>query len=188
MKNTEPWFEFLSQACPEGKGFVKVQRSESPEGYLFLDLTTQNEKTSLQVRFAVSLVDSEGFSLPIHSGEISSAISSLDVRLRVARSNRPDLPLMVAAAPDILWPRSHAWMLGEYLAERDLPLWIDLRGLAEARVLEWMNRLSDTGLACPRLAVEIAFGGETCSQILSGSGAWVIGFVEELGGRQIGQM
>lgn len=189
MKNSKPWFDFLSVACPEGNGVIRVERSESLERTLFLDLKSKRNQNEIHVRFAVGLADSEGLSRSIHSGEISPAVDSLDRRLREARSKHPELPLLVAASPETLWPRSHAWMLGEYLAERDLPLWVDIRHLPGERALEWMGRLQETGLACPRMAIEISLGqGLSAASPLVGSGACAIGFRRETGEWEIGQM
>jgi hypothetical protein len=113
--------------------------------------------------------------IKIRSAEPSKPLAALDRTLRELREACPALPLMVLFRPQVYQPRSHAWMLGEYLAERDLPLWADLSGLHPSRMADWARNLVECGLACPRLAVQVS-GSLSLADlpVLQGTGSWLV--------------
>jgi len=171
------WLRFLQNCLSVDDRSIRFTFQECPAGFTHLVIKPAPAQVpgEPEVEFAVGKLDETGVCQNIHSGEPSPPITALDERLKQARLEYPSQPLLVWAAPETPWPRGHSWMLGEYLAERDLPLWVDLSGLERERAREWVSNLYQTGLACDRTAVQVS-SGVTPDDLtpLTGLGVWVV--------------
>jgi len=99
----------------------------------------------------------------------------LESTFRRLRGRFPSLPLLAMLKPDSYRPRCHAWMLGEYLAERDLLLWADLCHLHPARMADWARNLSECGLASPRAVIQVTERLDARDlPALAGTGVWLV--------------
>lgn len=182
MRNSDPWFDFLGREFAEGRGPAGFRFAELPRSCLKVELWRATEPTGSVFEALAGVLDETGESDRLRSAEPSEALADLDTRLRELRAAHPSIPLLVRRRPDRYLPRSHAWMLGEYFAERDLPLWADLSVLHPARAVDWARNLVETGLACPRLLVQLPprLAPEDVSA-LRNSGSWVLA-VQKAGG------
>ena len=192
IKNSEVWFSFLENQTSMGPAPILVRaeplgesqmdhrnHTPPPPAHKFLyriehpDKTQDECKASLTL--ATALVDEGPVSGGIRSGDPSIPLMELDSAFRTLRAEYPSLPLLALVRPECYRPRSHAWMLGEYLAERDLLLWADLSHLHPARMADWARNLSECGLASPRAVIQVT---ERLSArdlpVLTGTGVWLV--------------
>lgn len=158
MRNSDPWFDFLSREFPEGRGPGGLAVEEIGPGHLRVRLWKGVGPIGSVFEAMAGVLDDTTVSDRLRSAEPTGALSNLDAQLGGLRAEHPALPLLVHWQPDRYLPRSHAWMLGEYLAERDLPLWADLYPLHPSRAVDWTRNLVETGLASPRLLVRLPPG------------------------------
>lgn len=102
-------------------------------------------------------------------------IASLDASMRRSREENPTIALAAYLKPQNYWTRGQAWQLGEYLAERDLLLWIDLMHLHPERAVAWVRFAVDMGLTCPRTFLAISPPIELDDlPLLVETGTWLI--------------
>ncbi len=125
--------------------------------------------------FAAALVDEGPESREIRSGDPSQPLIHLEATLQALRKEFSSLPLLALLKPELYQRRCHAWMMGEFLAERDLLLWTDLRHLHPARMADWARNLSECGLASPRAVIQVTerLGVEDLPA-LTGTGVWLV--------------
>jgi hypothetical protein len=158
IKNSEVWFRFLQQETVDGTASIQLQTENLTEK-TFLQRIECLEKNQDEQRaslvFAAALVDEGAEGRAIRSGDPSISLIKLESSFRVLRSEFPSLPLLAMLKPESYRPRCQAWMLGEFLAERDLLLWADLRDLHPARMADWARNLSECGLASPRAMFQV---------------------------------
>ncbi|MBV6481463.1 MAG: hypothetical protein DIKNOCCD_01185 [bacterium] len=111
----------------------------------------------------------------LHSGEPSPSILKLDRDLQALRNQYPSLPLLVLVCPELYRSRIHTWILGEYAAERKLPLWVDLRHLHPARQCDWVRNFTECGLVSHSCVLVIGPGlRREDFPCLRSTGAWLI--------------
>jgi hypothetical protein len=152
---------------------LRGQLTELGQSAFLLDLSSK--EGSFPGSFAaVYPPDHEGDET-LRSGQRSVYLERLDRDLRGIRKAHPCLPLVVLLSPVAYRPRNHTWMLGEYLAERDLPLWVNLTLLHPARQADWVRSLVEGGLACPRLLAQVGEALEFSDlPVLAGTGTWIL--------------
>lgn len=178
MRNSAFLLRFLNQLSSIGAGEIGFQRLSPEDGEEWLELWGSGvleKDASQRIRFAVCSVREPESDGGTRSGDPSPILDALDGCLRESRSKHPQTPLLVLARPASYWARSHAWLLGEYLAERDLPFWVDLHDKHPAHLVDWCRSIYACGLACDRLVLQI--GGSVEPEdlpFLQRSGAWLL--------------
>lgn len=165
--NAHAWFGFLATACPNGEGAISVTRDGSE---WFIESGDSGGFRCL----AAELPDAEEDGR-VRSGDHYEPLQDLDLALRSLRQGRLDLPLVAVLKPDRYRSRNRLWMLGEYLTERDLPMWVDLTSLHPARAADWARNIAECGLANPRTVMDI---GQSLTPedipALRETGVWVV--------------
>lgn len=148
---------------------------ETPARFALRFLDAIASASTTRVSFAIARISEEGLDPQLRSGEPFLIVGSLDRSLRETRKNHPDLSLGAWLEPAEVWPRQPCWMLGEYLAERDLFLWIDLRKHPPEKAVDWLRTVVVYGLASGRTfaLVDDRLGGQALSG-LDGSGVWLM--------------
>lgn len=188
LKNTAVWFHFLDTVINKGPAPVRIETrtlhlaDETPSSSQPTTFLHQVEcpaplmaQGSSSLTFATALVDQGPENLEIRSGDPSQTLIHLEATLRALREEFPSLPLLALFKPDHYQRRCHAWMVGEYLAERDLLLWADLRHLHPGRMADWAHNLADCGLASPRAVFQVT--ERLCAEdlpALDGTGVWLV--------------
>ncbi len=182
IRNSEVWFSFLESVTDKRSVSVSIWTeplSDSPSGRCNLhhieSLNQPQDQKRSSLTLAAAVVDEGPVTGGIRSGDPSIPLMNLDSAFHTLRAEFPSLPLLALIRPESYRPRSHAWMLGEYLAERDLLLWADLSHLHPARMADWARNLSECGLASPRAVIQVT---ERLSArdlpVLTGTGVWLV--------------
>lgn len=158
VKNSEVWFRFLQRVTVDGTASIQIQTEHLTEKTFLqriecLEKNQDKQRTSLVL--AAALVDEGTEGRAIRSGDPLISLIELESSFRALRTEFPSLPLLAMLKPESYRPRCQAWMLGEFMAERDLLLWADLRHLHPARMADWARNLSECGLASPRAAFQV---------------------------------
>jgi hypothetical protein len=158
IKNSQVWFRFLQRETVDGTTSIRIQTENLTEKTFLHRIEClekdQDEQKAFLV-FAAALVDEAAEGRAIRSGDPSISLIELESSFRSLRVEFPSLPLLAMLKPESYRPRCQAWMLGEFLAERDLLLWADLRHLHPARMADWVRNLSECGLASPRAVFQV---------------------------------
>lgn len=122
-----------------------------------------------------AILEDPPFDEHLHSGELSPSINKLDADLQNLRLSYPSLPLAVLFYPELYRSRIHTWMVGEYTAERKLPVWADLRHLHPGRQCDWVRNLTECGLISPACVLVVGPGlRREDFPCLQATGSWLI--------------
>ncbi|MCA9437952.1 MAG: hypothetical protein KC978_19360 [Candidatus Omnitrophica bacterium] len=169
MKNSELWFDFAQRAVGIGPQRIEIEGRSS--------LTAKIAIPPSGSEFSLGLipVNEEEIAPSMRSGEPTGLIRDLDDSLRDYRRTAPKTPLAAYLRPAAYWTRGPAWMIGEYLAERDLLLWVDLLHLHPQQAVAWGRLTADCGLACARTLVLFHEKIERDDvPLLMGTGTWLL--------------
>lgn len=170
LKNSAVWFQFARDEMSANPCEVSLD-CNAPDR-VSISFPT-NPTAAFLLAFAT--IDETGVTPAQQSGVPSKTLESLDRSLRGLRASHPLTPLGAYLKPEAYWTRGPAWLLGEYLAERDLLLWVDLTHLHPERAVAWGRLVHDCGLACARTFVRVrtAIQPEDLP-LLQGTGTWLV--------------
>lgn len=173
MRNHTPWLLAVSnRALPAPIEFRR--ETEHTFAILFADPVPVS---SVSVPFFSAVVDEGSLDRNIRSGDPFAVVAALETDLRTGRRDHPNASLGAWLNPGEVWPRQPLWMLGEYLAERDLFLWVDLRSGTADRTTGWLRVLVESGLTGARTVVLLdAPVSKELLVGLSDSGVWLARF------------
>lgn len=176
LRNHLPWLLAVSnRSLPAPIEF----RRESEQTFAIRFADPQPDRSE-SVHFYGAIVDEERLDRGIRSGEPFAVVTALETDLRAGRVDHPNASLGAWLNPGEVWPRQPLWMLGEFLAERDLFLWVDLRSGTAERTAGWLRVLVESGLTGARTVVllDAAVPGEL-GEGLQDSGIWLVRFEDD---------